>query len=58
MASDNLEDDLNKVYSKILNDSLKRQRKQLNAKIAIAEEKGNTKESEDLLKKYLDLVKK
>lgn len=55
---DSIEKDLQEIYSKILNSSIKKKRKQLNAKIAIAEEEGDIEKSESLLKEYLNLVKK
>ena len=53
-----IEKDLKEIYMKILNSSSVKKKKQLSVKIAIAEEKGDLKESKRLLNEYQNLVKK
>ncbi len=57
LTHDNIEKDLNDIYSKLLTNSKEREKEQLRVKIAIAEEKGSLKESEKLLKEYQNLFK-
>jgi DNA primase len=52
-----IEKDLQEIYEKIKKESLERQKKKLSVKIAIAEEKGDSKTSKKLLEEYQNLVK-
>ncbi len=58
LTQESIEKDLNDIYFNILKNSQKRKRKQLSVKMAIAEEKGDSKESKELSEKYRDLVNK
>ena len=57
LTYNNIEKDLNDIYSKLLVESKGKTKEQLRVKIAIAEEKGNLKESEKLLREYQNLFK-
>lgn len=57
-TKEDIEKDLDAIYSKILKISIEKKKRQLNAKIAIAEEEGDINKSKELLEEYQNLVKK
>lgn len=54
---DSIEKDIKEIYGKIRDIFVEKQKKKLNVKIAIAEERKDLKESEKLLEEYQNLIK-
>ena len=54
---ESVEKDLLSIYEKIKNTGIEKKKKQLNVKIAVAEEKGDLESSKKLLEEYQNLVK-
>jgi DNA primase len=57
LTHDHIDKELDDIYSKISDEAKEKTKENLRVKIALAEEKGDTKKSQDLLKEYQNLFK-